>query len=97
MPGAPNQICSMDFMADQSADWRLFRALNRLDGVKREGLGIQAAFSLPAMHVVRSLNQIIKWRRKPKTIRVDNGPEDVSGFLMQWAEKRGITLYSRKR
>ncbi len=25
-------------------------------------------------------------------IRVDNGPEYVSGKLMEWAEKRGITL-----
>ena len=44
------------------------------------------------MRVVRSLNQIIEWRGKPANIRVDNGPEYVSGLLMQWAEKRGIAI-----
>ena len=42
--------------------------------------------------VVRSLNQIIEWRGAPRAIRVDNGPEYVSGTLMEWAENRGITL-----
>ena len=56
------------------------------------GLGIEVDFSLPAMRVVRCLNQIIQWRGKPANIRVDNGPEYVSGLLMQWAEKKGITI-----
>jgi hypothetical protein len=29
--------------------------------------------------VIRGLNQIIEWRGKPFAIRVDNGPEYVSG------------------
>ena len=35
---------------------------------------------LPAVRVVRSLNQIIEWRGAPQIIRVDNGPEYVSGL-----------------
>jgi putative transposase len=31
-------------------------------------------------------------REQPNTIRVDNGPEYVSGKLMDWAEKRGVRL-----
>ena len=91
-PDAPNQTWSMDFMADQLADGRSFRTLNVLDDFNREGLGIEVDFSLPAMRVVRSLNRIIEWRGKPATIRVDNGPEYVSGLLMEWAEKRGIAI-----
>ncbi len=49
-------------------------------------------FSLPAERVVRSLNQIIEWRGKPKAIRIDNGPEYISGKLMEWAEKQGVRL-----
>ena len=41
---------------------------------------------------IRALNQFIEWRGAPRTIRVDNGPEHVSGTLMEWAENRGITL-----
>jgi putative transposase len=29
---------------------------------------------------------------KPQTIRVDNGPEYISGTLMTWAEKHGVRL-----
>ena len=58
----------------------------------REGLCIEVDFSLPAERVVRSLNQIIEWRGQPQVIRVDNGPEYISGALMTWAEKRNIRL-----
>ena len=72
VPDGPNDTWSMDFMADQIADGRSIRTLNVLDDFNREGLGIEVDFSLPAQRVVRSLNQIIEWRGKPKTIRVDN-------------------------
>lgn len=92
VPDAPNLVWSMDFMADRLEDGRQFRLLNVLDDFNREGLGIEVGFSLSAERVVRSLNQIIEWRGKPCTIRVDNGPEYVSGKLMEWAEKQGIAL-----
>lgn len=88
----PNDTWSMDFMADQRADGRSIRTLNVLDDFNRGGLAIEVDFSLPAERVVRSLNQIIKWRAQPQTIRVDKGPECVSGTLMAWAEKRHICL-----
>ncbi len=92
VPDMPNDTWSMDFMADQLADGRSIRTLNVLDDFNREGLGIEVDFSLPADRVVRSLDHIIEWRGKPKIIRVDNGPEYVSGKLMAWAEKQGIRL-----
>lgn len=63
-----------------------------LDDFDREGSGIEADFSLPAERVVRALNQIIAWRGKPQSIRVDNGPEYVSSTLMVWIEKQGIAV-----
>jgi putative transposase len=82
----------MDFMADQLADGRSIRTLNVLDDFNREGLGIEVDFSLPAERVVRSLSRIIEWRGKPLIIRVDNGPEYISGKLMAWAERMGIYI-----
>ena len=78
VPEAPNKSWSMDFMADQLGDWRAFRLLNVLDDFNREGLAIDVDFSLPAERVIRRLNQIIEWRGKPASSRVDNGPEYVS-------------------
>ena len=42
--------------------------------------------------MIRSLEQIIEWRGKPATIRCDNGPEYVSGALINWAKSQGIRL-----
>jgi putative transposase len=92
VPEAPNQVWSMDFMADRLEDGRAFRLLNVLDDFNREGLGIEVDFSLPAERVVRVLNQIMEWRGKPGAIRVDNGPEYISGTLMTWAQQQGIAL-----
>ena len=72
VPEAPNEVWSMDFMANRLGDGRQFRLLNVLDDFNREGLGIEIDFSLPAERVVRALNRIIEWRGKPLAIRVDN-------------------------
>ena len=64
----------------------------RLDDFNCEGLGIEVDFSVPAERVIRSLNRIIEWRGKPETIQVDTGPEYISGKLLEWAEKQGISI-----
>ena len=62
VPEKPNETWSMDFMANQLADGGSIRTLKVLDNFNREALGIQVDFSLPAVRVARSLNQIIEWR-----------------------------------
>lgn len=81
VPDAPNETWSMDFMSDQLEDGRTFRTLNVIDDFNREGLSIEVDVSLPALRVIRTLDRIIEWRGKPLNIRVDNGPENVSGAL----------------
>jgi len=92
VPVAPNEVWSMDFMHDQLSDGRCFRLFNVIDDFNREGLAIDVDFSLPALRVIRSLNQIIEWRGKPKVIRSDNGPEFISHALKTWAEMHQIKL-----
>ena len=82
----------MDVMVDQLADSRSFRTLNILDDFNREGLGIEADISLPALRVIRTLEWIIEWRGRPLNVRIDNGPENVSATPQIWASKRGIGL-----
>jgi putative transposase len=93
VPSAPNQVWSMDFMHDQLTDTRSFRSLNMLDDFNRELLGAEVDFSLPSERVVRTLDRIIEWRGPPKAIRMDNGPEYISGKLQSWADRRGIILW----
>ena len=93
VPRQINAMWSMDFMHDSLADGRGFRTFNVIDDYNREGLGIEVDFSLPAGRVIRALDQIIEWRGKPVAIRCDNGPEYISGQLIEWAEKRQIALH----
>lgn len=92
VPLAPNEIWSMDFMHDQLSDGRSFRLFNVLDDYNREGLGIEVDFSLPSIRVIRSLEQIMEWRGKPKVLRCDNGPEYISQTLLAWAKSQGIAM-----
>lgn len=92
VPEQINKVWSMDFMHDQLTDGRSFRLLNVIDDFNREGLAIEVDFSLPALRVIRSLEQIIEWRGKPEAIRCDNGPEYISSVLQDWAAQRGIRL-----
>ena len=92
VPDKINDVWSMDFMSDKLSDGRGIRTFNVLDDYNREGLGIEVDISLPSARVVRSLEQIIEWRGKPKALRCDNGPEYISNTLTTWAKNKGIAL-----
>jgi putative transposase len=92
VPEQLNQVWSMDFMHDQLDDGRNFRLFNVIDDFNREALGIEIDFSLPSERIIRALDQIMEWRGKPAVIRCDNGPENVSGLIQAWADRRAIRL-----
>lgn len=79
-------------MHDQLADGRKFRLLNVIDDYRREGLAIEVGFSLPAMRVIRTLNQLLEYREKPLVIRCDNGLEFISNEFVRWATEQGIRI-----
>ena len=94
-PIRANQVWSLDFMHDQLADGRKFRLLNVIDDYHREGLTIEAGFSLfslPAIRVIRTLNQLLEYREKPLVIRCDNGPEFISHEFVRWATEQVIRI-----
>jgi putative transposase len=92
VPESINQVWSMDFMHDSLEDGRSYRLFNVIDDFNREGLAIEADFSLPAERVIRALNQLIEWRGKPQSLRCDNGPEYVSAALTNWAGEQKIRI-----
>ena len=57
-PSLPNQIWALGFMSDSLYQGRRFRTLNILDEGVREALAIEIDTSLPAMRVVRALEQL---------------------------------------
>jgi len=87
-----NQSWSMDFMSDSLANGSKFRTLNVIDDANREALTIEVGTSINARRVIRTLEQVINWRGKPRIIRVDNGPEYTSKDFELWAREKNISI-----
>ena len=83
--GGANEVWSLDFMADQLFDGRPFRSLVVLDVHTREALSTAPRASFRAAQVVEVLDQLARDRGRPKSLRVDNGPEFAGRLLDQWA------------
>jgi putative transposase len=91
-PGDMNQVWSVDFMNDTLWDGRKYRLLNIIDDYNREVLAIEAGTSLPTTRVIRTLEYLKEFRGLPAIIRVDNGPEFISGKLDAWCKENKIAL-----
>ena len=80
-PLAPNYSWSMDFMADSLVNGRRFRVLNIIDDFNREVLSMTVDTSIRSEGVVRELSNLVQWRGRPESIRVDNGPEFIAEHM----------------
>ena len=88
----PNEAWSLDFVADQLADGRRFRALTVLDVFTRECLAIEAGANLRGEHVVATHNGIFKERAVPRKLCCDNGSEFTSQLVDLWAYQHQVNL-----
>ena len=91
-PEKINQVWSIDYMSDSLWDGRKFRLLNVIDDFNREILAIEADTSLPALRVIRVLENLKLTRGLPVMIRVDNGPEFISDKFDLWCKDHKIQL-----
>lgn len=93
-PGAqaPNEVWAMDLMSDQLFDGRPFRILTVVDIHTREGLSTHSRANFRAAQVVEVLDRLVRARGKPKSLRVDNGPEFAGLMLDRWAYLNGIEI-----
>ncbi len=89
---APNQVWSLDFVADQLADGRRFRALTVVDVYTRECLAIEVGQSLKGGDVVPVLNRIGIARGAPKMLFCDNGSEFSSQAMDLWGYRAGVRI-----
>jgi len=92
VPTAINQVWSMDFMSDSLENGSKLRTFNVMDDYNREALTIEVDRSLPSKRVIRALEQVIEWRGKPAALRCDNGPEYISGEMVNRANENRITV-----
>lgn len=91
-PSRLNERWTMDFMSDVLAGGKRFRILNVVESLSREALASEVDTSLPALRVIRALEEVALERGYPRRIVVDNGSEFRSMALDAWAYERGVEL-----
>jgi putative transposase len=90
--GGPNDVWAMDFMSDKLFDGRAFRILTVVDAHTREALSTAARTNFRACQVIEELDRLARLRGKPRSIRVDDGPEFAGHLLDQWAYLNKVEL-----
>ena len=90
--GGANEVWAMDFMADRLFDGRPFRILTVVDCHTRESLAIAPRVNFRAYQVTEALDRLVRERGRPKSLRVDNGPEFAGRMLDQWAYLNGVDI-----
>jgi hypothetical protein len=88
----PNQVWSLDFVADQLSDGRRFRALTVVDVFTRECLAIEVGQHLKGHDVIRVLQQINEERGAPQVLFCDNGSGFTSQLMDLWAYHNGVKI-----
>src|SRR5690606_29884879 len=93
---APNQVWSMDFVADALFDGRRFRALTVADNFTKESLASGVAPDVRGDGVVPGMERLRYQRDRPQRIQTDNGSEFISIVMDRWAYDHGVVMdYSR--
>lgn len=89
---AANQEWALDFVHDAIAAGRSIRVLSIVDAYTRECLALEVDTSFASRRVTRVLEDIIRQRGRPQSIRCDNGPELTSRHFLAWSIEQKIEL-----
>lgn len=91
-PTAANQVWSMDFVFDRSAEGRSIKCLAIVDDATHEAVVIEVERAISGHGVVRVLNRLALSRGLPEVIRSDNGKEFCGKAMLEWAHDSGVKL-----
>jgi transposase InsO family protein len=91
-PEAPNEVWSMDFVFDRSADARVIKILAIVDDATHEPVCLRPERAISGVMVTRLLDELALTRGLPKVIRTDNGKEFCGRAMLTWAHHHGVTL-----
>ncbi|KOT11396.1 integrase core domain protein [Burkholderia mallei] len=92
LPGAPNEVWSIDFVVDALSNGRRVKCLTVVDDFTKEAVDIVVDHGISGLYVARALDRAACFRGYPKAVRTDQGPEFTSRALDQWAYANGVTL-----
>ena len=89
-PLAANQVWSMDFVFDRTAEGRVLKALTIVDDATHEAVAIEVERAISGHGVARVLDRLALTRGLPQVIRTDNGKEFCGKTMVTWAHQRGV-------
>lgn len=91
-PEQADQVWSMDFVFDRSADGRVVKCLTVVDDATHEAVAIVAERAIGGELLIRTLERICHERGYPKIIRTDNGKEFCGRAMLSWCHAHGVKL-----
>lgn len=91
-PAQANEVWSMDFVFDRTAEGRVIKCLTVVDDATHESLGIYPERAFSGAAVSRVMDHLALTRGLPSVIRTDNGKEFCSKAMLTWAHQNGVTL-----
>ena len=91
-PSRANEVWSMDFVFDRTADGRVLKALVIVDDATHELVAIDVERAISGHGVARILDRLALQRGLPRVIRTDNGKEFCGKAMLEWAHARGVAM-----
>lgn len=91
-PGAANEVWSMDFVFDRSAEGRVLKCLTIVDDATHESVAIAPERAIGGLQLIRILDRLAVTRGLPKVIRTDNGKEFCGRAMLTWAHSNRVVL-----
>ncbi len=92
-PMAANEVWSMDFVFDRTAEGRSIKSLTVVDDATHEAVAIVPERAMGGNQLVNILEQLAATRGLPRAIRTDNGKEFCSRAMLTWAHAKGVQLF----
>lgn len=91
-PDVANQVWSMDFVFDRSADGRVVKCLTVVDDATHEAVAIVAERAIGGVMLTRIMDRLSQQRGYPQVIRTDNGKEFCGKAMVTWCHDHGVNL-----
>ena len=92
-PLSANQVWSMDFVFDRTAEGRVIKCLTVVDDATHEAVAIVPERAIGGHALTRILDRLALERGLPQAIRTDNGKEFCGRATLTWAHARGVRLF----
>lgn len=89
-PLVANEVWSMDFVFDHTAEGRAIKCLTIVDDATHEAVAIEVERAISGHMLTRVLDRLALGRGLPRVIRTDNGKEFCGKAMVTWAHGRGV-------